>query len=143
MQDVGRKRLVAPESSAPLVGLLFQRVLQTLRAAGFLVFVCLLGPESKRMRFGCVCGDLWKHDLVFLERASVVGRCFLVSAVGLFNSYTNFRLTTSSSLPASQVGLSQISLSTGLHQSIQRWSLLVLPPMGSSLVAALLWFGLS
>ena len=126
---------MAPESSAPLVGLLSQRVLQTLRAAEILSLDGLL--VLNRMFFGYVCGVLWKQDIVLLERARVIGSCLLVSEVGcLLISYTNLCLTTSSSLPPSQVGISQIILSPGLHQSIHRWSLLVLPPMGLSLVAA-------
>ena len=53
---------MAPESSVPLVGLLSHRVLQALRAAGFLGLDGVLGPVSNRMLLVCVCGALWKQD---------------------------------------------------------------------------------
>ena len=112
-----------------------------MRAAGFLGVVSLLGCVSNRTVFGCVCGSFWKLDL-FLERTRVVCSGGVVAGVGcLVDSFTNFRLTTSRSLPSSQIGWSQIELSPGLHHFICKWSLLVFPPMGFSLVAALLWPG--
>jgi hypothetical protein len=96
---------VAPESSAPFVGRLSQRVLHTLKAAGFLGVVGLLGRVSKRTVFGCGCGFFWKLDNLFLERTRVVCSGCLVAGVGcLVDSFTNFLLTASRSLPSSQIG---------------------------------------
>ena len=137
----GRKWLVAPESSAPFVGRLSHRVLQALRAAGFLGVVGILGPVSNRTVFGYEWGSFWKLEHLFLERTRVVCGGVVAGVVCLVDSFTNFLLTTSRSLPSSQIGWSQIALSPGLHHFICKWSLLVLPLMGFSLVAALLWFG--
>ena len=114
-------------------------MLQTLRAAGFLSFVGLLGLVLNRTIRGRVCGLVWELDFLLHEKARVEGLGTSVGGVGCsFDSFTNLRLTTARSLPSSQIGWSQIALSPGLHHFIYKWSLLVLPPMGFSLVAALL-----
>ena len=61
LYDVGRKWLVAPESSAPSAGgggRLSQRVLQAFKAAGKQGdAVGLMGLKSHRTFFGRVCGS--------------------------------------------------------------------------------------
>ena len=114
-----------------------------MRAAGFLGVVGLLRLVSNRTVFGCVWGSFWKLDVLFRERTRVVCSGIIAGVCCLVDSCTNFRLTTSRSLPTSQTGWSQIELSPGLHHFMCRWSRLVFPPMGLSLVAVLMCPGAS